>query len=383
MYPKLLFDKSDSSYVFELQGKSDNDFKIDFGGYLTTRSFSELFIGFRINTFKKSLAEHSLHIYTGRFYQSIAYYSRFNIPGRNIFYLEPELIYNKWDFIDISDILIQENSESYFVQQNDLKAGLNVGFPVGIKYKLLFQGFYLNNGDQYSNSQELQSMDTLDVLKFDGLKLGVNLSKNSLNRILYPNEGENFVAGATLYYGKERYMPGSTSIIDGSKDYKHFWLKFGISWEKYISLGQKLYAGWELESVISNQPFFSNYQGTVLNAPTFNPLNESRTRIISGFRAFKYASGGLKGIYKAGKRLDFRLEGYLFMPFATLVEKEPQVAGEDFFDGKMHFAATFNGIYHSPIGPVSIALNYYEPLDNPWSIMFHIGYLLFNKRSFE
>jgi NTE family protein len=383
IFPILQFDKNDSSYIFELRGSSDNSFKIDFGGYITSRNFSELFLGFRFNTLKSNLAEHAVHAYTGRFYQSIHYYSRFNIPGRNLFYIEPEMTYNNWDFIDISDILIKENSQSDFVQQNDLKAGLNVGIPIGTKYRMVFQGFYLNNGDQYSNTQELQSTDTLDQLKFDGVRTGVVLSKNSLNKILYPNEGERFEVKAAVYYGQERYTPGTTSLQSVTNQVDHSWITLGLGWEKYVPVGRKFFAGWQVESVFSNQPFFSNYQGTVLNAPVFNPLNDSKTRIIAELRAFKYVAGGVKGIYKPTKRLDFRLEGYTFAPVSTLFEEAPQVPGEILLDGTLHFAGTLNGVYHSPIGPVSIALNYYEPLRNHWSVMFHAGFLLFNKRSFE
>lgn len=383
MFPKFRFDKMDSSYVFELQGSSDNSFKIDFGGYITSRNFSELFLGFRFNTLKRNLAEHAVHAYTGRFYQSIHYYSRFNIPGKDLFYIEPEVTYNNWDFIDISDILIEENSQSDFVQQNDLKAGLNVGIPVGNKYRMVLQAFYLNNGDQYSNTQELQSTDTLDRLRFDGARSGIVLSKNSLNSLLYPNEGERFEVRGSVYYGQERYTPGTTSLIATENQADHTWFTLGLTWEKYVPLNRKFFAGWEAESVISNQPFFSNYQGTVLNAPAFNPLNDSRTRIIPEFRAFKYLAGGVKGIYKPTKRIDVRLEGYLFAPISTLAEEEPQVPVENLLDGTVHFAGTLNGVYHSPIGPVSLSLNYYEPPGNHWSVMFHAGFLLFNKRSFE
>lgn len=383
IFPKFHYDKNDSSYVFELQGSSDNSFKIDFGGYITSRNFSELFFGFRFNTLKKNLAEHALHAYTGRFYQSIHYYSRFNIPGKNLFYIEPEMIYNHWDFIDISDILIKENSQSDFVQQNDLKAGLNVGIPVGHKYRLVFQGFYLNNGDQYSNTQELQSTDTLDQLKFDGVRTGVVLSRNSLNRILYPNEGERFEVKAAFYYGQERFTPGTTSIHSEPYQATHSWVTLGLDWEKYVPLSQKFFGGWQVRSVFSNQPFFSNYVGTMLNAPTYNPLNDSRTRIIPELRAYKYVAGGIKGIYLPTKRLDFRLEVFAFTPISTLVEEKPQVSGEILFDGTIYFSGILNGIYHSPIGPLSLSLNYYEPLGNPWSVMVHAGFLLFNKRSFE
>ena len=383
IFPKFQYDRIDSNYVFELQGNSDNSFKIDFGGYITSRNFSELFIGFRFNTLKSNLAEHAIHAYTGRFYQSVHYYSRFNIPGRALFYIEPEMTYNNFDFIDISDILIKENSQSDFVQQNDLKAGLNVGIPIGSKYKIVFQGFYLNNGDQYSNTQELQSTDTLDQLKFDGMRTGMVVSKNSLNRTLYPNEGEKFEVKGTIFYGQERYKPGTTSLYPATNQVFHSWITLGLTWEKYISLGRKFYTGWQVESIFSNQPFFSNYQGTLLNAPAFNPLNDSRTRIIPELRAFKYVAGGIKGIYMPAKRISIRLEGYTFVPVSSIIEEKPQIPDEKLLDGTLQFAGTLNGIYHTPIGPVSISLNYYDPLENHWSVMFHAGILLFNKRSFE
>ncbi|MBS0000911.1 MAG: patatin, partial [Cyclobacteriaceae bacterium] len=158
---------------------------------------------------------------------------------------------------------------------------------------------------------------------------------------------------------------------------------FGLNYEKYFPLSRKFYGGWLLESVISNQPFFSNYQGTLLNAPAFNPLIDSKTRIIPEFRAFQYAAAGLRAIYKPTTRFDIRLEGFTFLPISHLFEQEPQVPETAFLDGTIHFAGTMNAVYHTPVGPISLSLNYYEPLNNPWSIMFHAGFLLFNKRSFE
>jgi len=383
VYPKISFDAYDSSYVFELTGSSDNSFKIDFGGYLTTRSFSELFLGFRFNTFNKNLAEHALQLYTGRFYQSINYYSRFNIPGKNLFYIEPQMTYNKWDYIDISDIILKDNIPSYFVQQNDLKLGINIGVPVGLKYKLIFSAFNINNGDQYSNTQELQSTDILDELKIDGLKTEITLSRNSLNRILYPDEGKRLALSATYFYGKERYSPGTTSISTESRKLNHSWIKLYLQLEEYYRISRKFYSGWLLESVFSTQPFFSNYQGTLLNTPAFYPLNESRTRILPELRSFKYIAGGLRSIYKPVKKIDIRLEGYIFKPLESLIEIEPQVPGIKSFDNSIHFVGTLNVVYHSPIGPVSLGMNYYSPLVSQWSVMLHIGYLLFNKRSIE
>src|SRR6185369_1166607 len=93
-----------------------------------------------------------------------------------------------------------------------------------------------------------------------------------------------------------------------------------ISLEQYVKKG--IYStGYLLEGVFSNQPTFTNYFGTIVNAPAFNPLQDSRTLLLQNFRAFNYAAGGLRNIFSIRKNLDFRLEAYAFKPL--------QVIGQD------------------------------------------------------
>lgn len=383
IYPKIIFDESDSSYTFELNGKSNRSFKIDAGGYLTTRGFSELFLGVGFNSFSKSFSEHGMYLYTGRFYKSFRYYSRFYMSGSNIFYLEPFLTYNNWDYLDNNDLLTKDRNSNYFVEQNDLRAGLEIGLPLGSKNRLLFEASYINNGDQYSNSNMFASTDILDELKFDGLKSKISFSWNSLNRRLYPSAGKSLNMALTYFWGKERYTPGNTSVFTRKINTDHDWFQLKFHYEQYYSVLPEFSTGWEAESVFSNQSFFANYTGTMLNTPTFNPLNDSRILIIPELRSFNFIAGGLKGIYKPGKRYEVRVEGYFFKPLFELEEMEPQIPGRSSFNSEIYYAGTLNLLYHSPVGPVSLAFNYYDPTINHWGIMFHIGYLLFNNRSLE
>jgi len=36
-------------------------------------------------------------------------------------------------------------------------------------------------------------------------------------------------------------------------------------------------------------------------------------------------------------------------------------------------------VYHSPLGPVSVSLNYYDKKERPYSFIFSFGYVIYNR----
>ncbi|MCA1761911.1 MAG: hypothetical protein LC664_02780 [Flavobacteriales bacterium] len=40
-------------------------------------------------------------------------------------------------------------------------------------------------------------------------------------------------------------------------------------------------------------------------------------------------------------------------------------------------------VWHSPLGPVSLNLNYYDNREESWSFFFNFGYTIFNKGIYE
>ena len=50
---------------------------------------------------------------------------------------------------------------------------------------------------------------------------------------------------------------------------------------------------------------------------------------------------------------------------------------------KRYLIGTVNAVYQSPLGPISLALNYIEEREKQLSVVFHIGYFLFNKKSIQ
>jgi NTE family protein len=202
---------------------------------------------------------------------------------------------------------------------------------------------------------------------------------------MYATEGTLLHARARYLFGNESYVPGNTGV-----DTARFrnvprtpWLQLKLTFDSYIRTFKHFKLGVFAEGVYSTQSFFSNYKSTILSAPAFNPTPESKTFFIDAYRAHKYVAAGLKLISSPLKSVDIRLEAYVFQPIEAIKSDE---------FGKAYYAAPFlyqyfSGlaalVYNSPLGPISLGVNYYDQNDVAFSPFFHMGFIIFNKKSID
>jgi NTE family protein len=180
----------------------------------------------------------------------------------------------------------------------------------------------------------------------------------------------------------ESLTPGNTSVLSEIQSNSRNWLRVRITMEQYFKKG--FYSsGYLLDGVVSNQPAFSNYQGSIIYAPSFNPMQDSRTLLLENFRAYNYIAGGWRNVFTLRKSLDFRLEGYLFKPFEALTAGQNQEVIFNRDLSKIYFAATAGWVLHSTVGPISLSVNYYDDAQNELGILLHVGFLIFNKTAMD
>ena len=185
------------------------------------------------------------------------------------------------------------------------------------------------------------------------------------------------------YIGNEIYTPGTTSLISEKVINDLKWFRINLELEHYFKVSSRFTTGWSLNGVYSNQPFYENYTSTILSSPAFYPLNDSRMLVIDAFHAFNFGAAGIKTIYHISDRIDLRMEGYVFKPVRELKENDQQKAYLSEINKNVRLAGTFQGIYNSPIGPIGLGLNYYSIPAMKLGVFFHLGYLIFNDRSFD
>jgi len=381
LHPSFMFDTSSQHFKLKLSRRPQNNFQVDFGGVIATRSISNIFLGLNYYYFNRSLTHFVANFSTGDFYKSAHVKSRIDLPNRGQFYIEPEATFNKWDFFQGNDLVVK-NPSLTALNRIDRKIGLTVGIPVGNRYKLEVGGAYVNNRDQYINNDVLVSTDTLDILYVRGGRTGISLSTNTLNRKQYASEGKRFSFSFDVFGLTETLEPGSTSVKTETEKYGHNFFRAKASMEQYFLKG--VYStGYFVEGVISNQGSFSSYTASIINAPGFFPIQDSRTLLLENFRAFNYASGGIRNVFRIKKSFDFRLEGYVFKPFQSITEGSNQEANLEQNLSDIYFAATAGLVLHSSVGPISLSLNYYDDHENQLGVLLHVGFLLFNKTSLE
>lgn len=393
IFPVAVLDSARNSYNLKLFGKKEKPFYIDAGAILSNRPISEGFLALQYNYLGRVGLNAYANGYFGKLNTSTYGHLRFDIPGKVPYFIQPSFSLSRWDYYSSSVLFYDFLKPAYLIQE-DKYADLRFGVPIGNISQFNVSGGFTEWKNQYYQSDIFTRLDTADITYFDYLYLQANYKINTLNRKMYATDGTYLNARIRYLDGEESHYPGNTSM-----DTLFFrnravpaWLQLKLTFDSYIRTFKGFKIGIFAEGVYSTQTFFSNYQATILSAPAFNPTPESQTFFMDAFRAHKYMAGGIKFITTPVKSLDLRLEGYLFQPVQSIL-KNP--SGEAVYSSPFlyrHFIGMGALVYNSPIGPISAGLNYYGPNyanyttnynGNSISFFFHIGYIIFNRKSID
>jgi NTE family protein len=385
VYPVAEKDSSGSGfYTLKLMAKKERSFFVDIGGNISNRPISEAFLGLQYNHLGKIGFTAYANGYYGKLHGSTHAKLRFDFPARVPFYIEPTFTYSRWDYFRSSALFYDFEKPAYLIQE-DKYGELNIGIPWGNVSKAVVSGGYAEWGNKYYQVDNFTKLDTADATYFDFAYGQISYELNTLNRKQYATEGTKVHFRGKYINGNESFYPGTTSIdsIKTINSPMHQWVQFKLTIDSYIRTFKGFKIGVFAEGVYSTQDFFRNYTSTILSAPAFNPTPESQTLFIPQYRAHQYVAGGLKAITTPWKKFDIRLEAYLFQPITSIVSTNDQKAKytEPFL--YRNFIGLAALVYNTPVGPLSIGVNYYDKNPNSFSFFFHFGYIIFNKKSID
>lgn len=384
IFPISVIDTASKKYTLKLFGKKEKPFYVDAGAILSNRPISEAFIGIQYNHLGKIGTSFYANGYLGKLYSGTHSHIRFDFPGKIPFYIEPSFTYSRWDYYSSSVLFYDFLKPAYLIQE-DKFGELKVGVPVGNISQANVAAGYTEWTNQYYQTDNFTRLDTTDRTYFDYFYVQSNYTINTLNRKMYATEGTFLNARARFLQGQESHIPGNTSIdtLSFRNKQQPAWLQLKLTIDKYIKTFKGFKIGVFGEAVYSTQSFFSNYQATILSAPAFNPTPESQTFFIDAYRAHKYLAGGLKAIATPIKNIDIRAEAYIFQPVESILKTSD--GGSKYSSPFLyrHFSGLTALVFNSPIGPISVGVNYYDEKDNSFSFFFHVGYIIFNRKSID
>lgn len=381
VYSRLHYDKDIDRYNLILDIERQNQLVTELGGIITSSSVNELFLQLKYFLWTSKSMQFKLNSYFGRFYNSALLESRIDVPKYNPYFLSLGFVYNKFNYFKTSTFFYADE-DPFFIMEQEQFGYFSAGFPLKNDGKIVLDLTAGSSRDQYFQTNTYSRDDILDRTSFRFIAPGIFIEKNSLNHKEYANRGMFFRTELYLVSGNEFFYPGSTTADKRILKIPHTWVQGRLEFENFYANSRRVSLGFYSQLNYSAQPYFSNYTSSILSATPFQPFSESFVKFIPKYRANKYASLGSKNVYSITKNIDFRLEGYLFVVLDAL-EKDAVTTKSQIATGvQFNTLASSVLVYRTPIGPISMNLNYFGGEDKPLSFFFKIGYIIFNRRPF-
>lgn len=384
MYPELHFDTVANQYILNLEVAKGKNILTQIGGNISSSPNNEAFFGIQYKILGKQAFSVFVNTYIGRFYSSGLIGAKMDIPSKHPYFTQLIFSLNQWDYFKTSTFFFEDKTPSYLII-NDMHLEGDIGIPSGNKAK--FQGGFAiaNMRDDYYQTNQFSRTDTTDKTYFDFGTAHIFYEKNTLNMKEFANRGMRILGEMRYVTGVEIYVPGSTATGFSEKRYKkyHGWWQFRGVYQNYFAhIGRFSFGGYA-ELVFSNQNFFHNSTASLLMAPSFNVVPETRTLFLPAYRANKFGAAGPQLICHLFKNFEIRAEGYVFQPFNELIPLEDQNISYGKTFATRYIVASGSMIFHSPVGPVSLSLNYFKKSDFKFSVIFNIGYTIFNRKALD
>lgn len=382
VHPTAQYYPTDSLFHLNLYIKRERDLTLFFGGNFSSRPVNVGYLGIRYDIFGSTPTSIFANSYFGKFYGSVLLKSRFDFGGSRRLALEPLLTFNRWDYFK-TYVTFFEVSRPSFIVKEERFGGINLLSSWGSNSIITYDIKYGKTEDKYYQNPNFSATDTADFTQFELWTMGLGVDRNTLNHKMYANAGTRLEVKARAVLGSEYTFYGSTSSDMEDSRKKHQWINFLLRYENYFRQVGPVTFGLELEALYSTKPLFQNYWSSIISAPAYTPVPESKTIFLKDFRAHKYGAFGLKSVVALRRNVEFRLEGYVFEPVQNIYEGSNNKAYFSSYFAETFFIGAGALVYHSPIGPLSLNANYYDQREKPWSIFLNFGYTLFNKSVYE
>ncbi len=382
IFPRMKYNERTGYYDLYLYMKKDRDLQVGFGGDFSSRPINAAFVSLEYRLLGRQAMQIYANTYFGKLYNSGYVSLKLDVPGRTRFFVEPSYTLSHFDYFKSNSTFFEDVKPSFLVQtENDIR--LSLGMPVRNKGKVTAFAAYVRNKSEYYQTLEFRQADTADVTDFSAFSPGLRYERSTLNRRQYASGGSWFSFTGRMVTGRERSSPGSTSVFRDTIVEDAQWFQARLVYDNYFLHTGPLTMGVYGDLFLSGQPFFANYTASILSSPQFTPFPESGTLFLPNFRGHNFVGIGLKNILRIKGNLEFRAEGYLYQPVQEIVLGSDFVARYSEAFLKRYFTGTVALVFNSPVGPLSVSMNYYDKRDDPFSFLFHFGYILFNRRSLD
>jgi NTE family protein len=381
IYPLAQINPETGKYRLHLDVYPEKPFSIKFGGVISSKPINTGYVGLQYARLGRVGFQATGESSFGKYYGSAKLATQFDFNFKIPFSVETYFTLNRFDYFKSFATFFEESKPSFIIE-NDRYAGVNVFTP--ISYFGRIEGGYSYGAidNSYYQTSEFTPSDTADVTNLTGHLFHIGYDQSNLNRKQFASEGSSISFRLNYFFGIENTIPGSTAVLSiPTENKEQEFISARLKAQKYFNLTKEMHVGLSFDgSFYFTEKFLDNYTATIINSPIFQPIAESRALFIENYATHNFIGTGAQFIYNITDNIDFRGEAYAFVPFYKIDKNK---YNQPFYNDDpygLSLIGSGNLIYHSPLGPVSASLNYYEGKEKPWSFLVSFGYIIHNKR---
>jgi NTE family protein len=379
LYPTLALQK-DSTFALRIAVSKAKQFRVDVGGVLSSRAINTGFLQVNyLNVRRMALGIHA-NSYFGKFYGSGKVGVDLHLPTYWPLSLSGYGVINRWDYFRSFATFFEDVKPSFLVQYESY-IGAQLKLPIFNNSKLVLDYRYVELEDSYYQNENFTNKDTSDLTTFRGNVITCFVEQNTLNRKQYATSGSLLSLKFRFVSGREHSISGSQATEQYDYRKHHEWINLYGEAQRFILAKKRLAVGLHGIASLTSQSLFKNYTASLLSMNTFQALPDMQTYFLPEYRSPQFVSGGVNLVFSPRKNIDIRLDAYFYQPFKQLVKN---------YDGSFGYSKLFKGestvaslsaIYHSPVGPLRLSLDYFPKQLKPLILQFSYGFILFNERA--
>lgn len=384
--------QNDSTGLFRLslQASVKDDFRVGFGGYITSSSNSYIFLSAGYSTLSFSSLGASINAWIGQSTMAGIINGRIFLHTHMPSAIEIQGVASRSKFYN-SDHLFYEDSTPTFIIEHEyfgrlqwsLAAGSLAKLDIGLGYGHLYNRYYPNNRiASYERGH--------DKAYYNIGQVYAGISSSTLNDTSYPTKGAYYFAkalAATGNYELKRPIITTPLTQDEAEAYSIMatpaarletqdikWLQLEMRTRNYIGLGKHFALGIESDVMLSTRKLVGSYGASVTGAPAYCPTPSSNNAFMPAFRANSFIAAGIVPVYLFNDNLSARLQGHCFMP----LRKTEEIAASDratygrwFSDPE--FFGEFDITYRFPFASLTGYCNYSTSPGGSWNVGISFG----------
>ena len=382
VYPSLCFNSKTGLYDITLDIKPSDPFNILFGGYISSSAVNQAFVEIGYHHLGKTSKHVQVSTNFGTFYNSFSAMAKFEQQGRVPYYIMADFLISRKNYFGNARYFFEDQDPAFIVIDENY-IDINAGIPVGLSHVARLGAASMNLNTLYYQDNYFTRADTADRSNFYFFNPYIEFERNSLNRKQFASQGSRFYIGLNYYIGNEHTIPGNTSTgaMEFRKDLNFFLLS--LHYEQYFNVLKPVILGLSFDGAYSNKPLLSNYVSSLILASPYEPVLLMRTIFLQNYRAYSYGGIGAKAIFELYRQLEFRLEAYYYVPYEKILppSETAEVSLSSPFSYQ-YLAGTAQLVYNTTFGPIGLAVNYFDKPGDKVTVLFNIGFLIFNHSRF-